>query len=87
VSEAYRVAVKESVFRETPLTEDDFGDDLHLEFPSEDEAQEWMSELNRALPVTGQLVLHTAHPNDTSDADAYLIFKPAQGVWVFDSEN
>lgn len=86
MSETYRVAIKESVFRETPLTEDDFDDDLHLEFPSEDEAQEWVSEINRALPVTGRLVVHTAHPDDTSDADAYLVFKPTQGVWVFESE-
>lgn len=79
----YLVELKDSVFRETPLTEDEFG--RHIEFPSETDAEEWLSDQNRSHSEDGKLILHTAHPNDTSDVDAYVVFKPSQGVWVVDS--
>lgn len=84
MSDPFRVAVKESVFRETPLTEADFDDDLMVEFPSEGDAEAWVTEQNQAHSAMGQLTLHSAHPNDTSDADAYLVFRPT-GVWVPES--
>jgi hypothetical protein len=37
MSERYRIELKESVFRETPLTESEFDDDLQLVLPSETE--------------------------------------------------
>jgi hypothetical protein len=82
VSEGYIVAVKQSVFQETPLTEDDFSDDRQLVFASKEEAEDWTSEQNRRHAKGGRLTLHTAHPNDTSDAAAYLVFQPARGEWV-----
>jgi len=81
----YLVELKDSVFRETPLTEAEFGDDLCIEFSSEADAEEWVSDQNRSHSEMGELTLHTAHPNDTSDVDAYLVFRPTQGVWVVDS--
>jgi hypothetical protein len=79
--DSYLVELKDSVFRETPLTEDEF--DRQIEFPSEADAEEWVSEQNRSHSEMGELTLHTAHPNDKSDADAYVVFKP--GAWVVDS--
>ena len=81
----YLVELKDSVFRETPLTEDEFNDDRQIEISSEADAAEWVSEQNRSHSEMGELTLHTAHPNDTSDVDAYLVFRPSQGVWVVDS--
>ncbi|WIV65884.1 hypothetical protein [Natrialbaceae archaeon AArc-T1-2] len=42
-----------------------------------------VEELNDALPPStmGELTLRKPHPNDASDADAYLVFQP-QGQWV-----
>lgn len=85
MSERYRIELKESVFRETPLTEAEFDDDLQLTFSSEREAAAWVTEQNRAHSEMGELTLHTAHPNDQSDVDAYVVFQPQQGVWVPDS--
>lgn len=39
LNDTYIVAVKQSVFRETPLTEDDFSDDRQLVFASKEEAE------------------------------------------------
>jgi hypothetical protein len=83
--ESYLVELKDSIFRETPLTEDEFDDDRQIEFLSEDDAEEWVADQNRSHSELGELTLHTAHPNDTSDVDAYVVFQPRQGVWVPDS--
>jgi len=82
--DSYLIELKDSVFRETPLTEDEFDYDRQIEFPSEADAEEWVAEQNRSHSEEGELILHTAHPNDTSDVDAYVVFKPTQGVWVAD---
>ncbi len=85
MSESYRIELKESVFRETPLTETEFDDDLQLEFTSETEADAWVAEQNGNHSEMGELTLHTAHPNDSSNVDAYVVFQPTTGVWVSDS--
>ena len=79
--DGYLVELKDSVFRETPLTEDEF--DRQIEFPSEAGAEEWVSEQNRSHSEMGELTLHTAHPYDKSNVDAYVVFQP-QGGWVPD---
>ncbi|MFB6233140.1 MAG: hypothetical protein ABEH61_02670 [Haloarculaceae archaeon] len=83
--DSYLVELKDSVFRETPLGEADFEDDRQIEFPSVADAEEWVSEQNRTHSKLGALTLHTAHPNDKSAVDAYVVFRPSQGVWVPDS--
>lgn len=85
MSECYRIELKESVFRETPLTEAEFDDDLQLEFSTETEAEAWAAKQNRDHSEMGDLTLHTAHPNDKSNVDAYVVFQPQKGVWVPDS--
>ncbi|WP_273836262.1 hypothetical protein [Halococcus sp. PRR34] len=85
MSDNYLVELKASVFRETPLTEDEFDDDLRIEFPSEDHAEAWVSERNRSHSKMGDITLHTAHPNDSSTVDAYVVFQPVQKVWTPDS--
>lgn len=85
MSERYRIEIKESVFRETPLTEAEFDDDLQLVFSLESEAAAWVAEQNGKHSKMGELTLHTAHPNDQLDVDAYVVFQPQQGVWVPDS--
>ena len=82
----YLVELKDSVFRETPLTEDEFDDDLRIELPSEDHAEAWVSEQNRSHSEMGTLTLHTAHPNDKSNVDAYVVFQPVHKVWVPDPD-
>lgn len=84
MSESYLVELKDSVFRETPLTEDEFNEDRQLEFPTVADAEEWVADQNRSHSVMGDLTLHTAHPNDKSNVDAYVVFHPT-GVWVVDS--
>ncbi|WP_340100104.1 hypothetical protein [Salinibaculum salinum] len=81
----YIVELKDSVFRETPLSEVDFDEDRRLAFDSKADAEEWVTERNREHASRGQLTLHTAHPADTSDIDAYVVFQPVKGVWVLDS--
>lgn len=80
----FRVAIKESVFRETPLEADEYEDDPELVFRSEEAARDWIDELDDPHSGTGRLTLHSAHPNDTSGVDAYLVYKPTGG-WVVDS--
>lgn len=80
----YLVELKDSVFRETPLTEDEFDDDLRIEFPSKDHAEAWVSEQNSLHSKMGSLTLHTAHPNDKSNVNSYVVFQPVQKVWVPD---
>lgn len=82
MSDSYLVELKDSVFRETPLTEDEF--DRQIEFSSTAEAKEWVADQNRSHSEMGKLTLHTAHPNNKSDVDAYVVFQP-QGAWVVDS--
>lgn len=83
MSNSYLVELKDSVFRETPLTEDDFDDDRQIEFSSEADAEEWISDQNQLHSKMGELTLHTAHPNDKSDVDAYVVFQP-RGGWFPD---
>ena len=82
----YLVELKDSVFRETPLTEDEFDDDRRIGFPSEDHAEAWVSEQNRSHSEMGALTLHTAHPNDNSNVDAYVVFQPVHKVWMPDPD-
>jgi hypothetical protein len=81
----YIVELKDSVFRETPLAEGDFDDERRLAFDSKADAEAWVTEQNREHTSRRQLTLHTAHPADTSDVDAYVVFQPVKGVWVLDS--
>lgn len=85
MTDSYLVELKESVFRETPLTKEEFDDDLQIEFTSKDDAEAWISDQNRLHSELGELTLHTAHPNDKSTVDAYVVFRPTQGVWVTNS--
>jgi len=84
MSDGYLVELKESVFDETHLSEDEF-DDRRLRFDSEADAAEWVEDRNGEHSRPGSLVVHTAHPNDNSDVDAYIVYKPSQGVWTIDS--
>jgi hypothetical protein len=86
MAEPYRVAIKDSVVRETPLTTDDLADTSELAFASKTDAKSWVEDLNRSVPpeAMGIFALRTAHPNDGSDADAYLTFR-RQGRWVVES--
>ncbi|MHC3438886.1 hypothetical protein ACYJ1Y_12500 [Natrialbaceae archaeon A-gly3] len=79
----FRLAVKQSVFRETSLSAETYGEDPELVFDSEAKARTWIDERNDQLSGHGALTLHTAHPNDSSDVDAYLVYK-SQGVWTVD---
>lgn len=81
---AFRVAVKQSVFRETPLSEDAFDGEPALVFDSEGDARTWLDEQNEQLPGPGTVTLHAAHPDDASGVDAYLVFRPG-GVWTYES--
>jgi len=81
----YIVELKDSVFRETPLAEANFDEDRRLMFGSKADAEEWVTEQNREHTSRWQLTLHTAHPADTSDVDAYVVFQPVKGVWIPDS--
>lgn len=85
MTETYLVEAKSSVFSDTSLAEADFDTDCQREFPSEAAAEDWVSDRMDPYSNAGTLSLHTAHPNDTSDVDAYLVFRPSQGVWVVDS--
>lgn len=90
MTEPYIVALKPSVFRETPFSRADFEFDTdtepRLSFDSEADAESWVNELNQQHTSMGRLTLHTAHPNDKSNVAAYLVFYPAQGVWTVDPE-
>lgn len=80
MSSTYRTSVKDSVVRNTPLTEEDIGDDRHLEFTSKARAEDWIEKQNRSVPCLGRLTLRRAHPEDGSDVDAYVVFQPATGL-------
>ena len=77
---AYRVAVKDSVFRDTPFTEDDFPDDRILEFSSRAEAEDQLNSRNQSVPCLGQLRLRNPHPEDSTGVDAYLVYRAAAGL-------
>lgn len=81
MEDIFRVVPKKSVFRETTLSPDDFGESAVMEFPDRDSAEQWADEQNRSLSGNGRLTVHKAHPKDSSDADAYLVFM-LQGVWT-----
>lgn len=80
----YRVAIKESVFRETPLNEDTFDDDPEIVFDSKNNAQEWIATQNERFFQWGELNLHEVHPDDTSGVDSYLVFK-TKPAWTVES--
>lgn len=88
---SYLVQVKPSVFSETDLTPADFdavsnlslsGDEfdskLNMEFSSREDAESWVEGLDYRKNVgrRGRLRLHSAHSEDHSEVDAYLLFKP-----------
>ena len=83
--DSYLIELKDSVFRETALTEEEFENDRQIEFPSEVDAEEWVFDQNRLHSEMGKLTLHTAHPTDNSDVDAYVVFQP-RGGWVPDPD-
>jgi hypothetical protein len=85
MSETYLVALKDTVFQDTPLTENEFNDDRQIEFASEAAAEEWVAEKNKLHDNLGELTLHDAHPNDKSDVEAYVVFQP-KGGWVPDPD-
>lgn len=85
MADNYIVELKDSVFRETPLTEADFDENRRIVFASKADGEAWVTEQNRRHASMGQLTLHTAHPADKSDVDAYIVFQPVKGVWVPDS--
>lgn len=62
---------------------------LYVEEPTRHEvrvdAEEWVTEQNREHASREQLTLYTAHPADTSNVAAYVVFQPVKGVWVPDS--
>lgn len=78
----YRVSVKDSVFRKTGLSRNEYEESV-LTFDSKADAQAWIDEQNDLFSVPGGLTLHTAHPNDNSGVDAYLVFRES-GVWTVD---
>jgi hypothetical protein len=83
MTDNYVVELKDSVFRGTPLSEDEY-ETGRLRFDSKADAQEWVDDRNAGHSRLGRLVVHTAHPNDSSDVDAYIVYKPSQGVWTYD---
>lgn len=91
MSESYQVEVKKSVFAETTLVRADFDgvsnmttididfqDTPLLDFQSREEAMEWIRALDYKSTTNrfGKLALQSAHSNDESGVDAYLLFKP-----------
>ena len=85
MADDYIVELKDSVFRETPLKETDFDEDRRIAFASRADAESWVAGQNREHANMGRLTLHTAHPADTSNVDAYIVFRPVKGFWVPDS--
>lgn len=82
MTDTFHVTIKQSVFESTGLNPEKYADKL-FSFESKTAAQEWVDDLDNSHAQQGSLILHSAHPNDTSDADAYLIFDPAT-VWTVD---
>ncbi len=85
MSDTYLVELKDTVFQDTPLTEEEFSDDRQIEFSSEADAEAWVSDKNKLHDNLGELTLHDAHPNDNSDVEAYVVFQP-KGGWVPDPD-
>ena len=87
---SYLVEVKPSVFSETTLTPSDFDqisnlateadqfdDRLTMAFRSREGAEEWVNSLDTNYThQVGRLHLQGAHQADSSNVDAYLMFKP-----------
>jgi hypothetical protein len=80
MDDTYRVAVKDSVFQDTPFTEDDFPEDRVLMFGSRAEAEDRISARNQSVPCLGQLRLRSPHPGDDAGVNAYLVFRAADGL-------
>jgi hypothetical protein len=89
--DSYLVEVKPSVFSETSLkpadfdavsnlslSEEEFEGGLLMEFTSEEDAESWVQSYSPEIYThrAGRLRLHSAHRDDGSDVDAYLLFKP-----------
>jgi len=81
MTESYVVAVKQTVYQKTDFSVDDFEDGI-LEFDTKADAEAWVKRHNEGRYGT-KFVLHTAHPNDASDADEYLYVKDIP-VWTVD---
>jgi len=82
MTESFTITIKQSVFDATGLSEEKYANET-FSFESEAAAEEWVADIDAAHSQQGSLILHSAHPNDNSDVDAYLIFDPA-AVWTVD---
>ena len=92
MSDGYVVEVKPAVFGVTSLSRGDFDpvsnmslsdeqfeNEVYMEFSSHDDAREWINELLWGIRYLrkGRVLLVNAHPADASDVNAYLKFQPA----------
>lgn len=82
MAESFQITIKQSVFDAIGLSEEKYADEIFT-FDSETAAEEWVAALDDEHSRQGSLTLHSAHPNDKSDVNAYLIFDPAT-VWTVD---
>jgi hypothetical protein len=82
MTENSQITIKQSVFDAIGLSEEKYADETFT-FESETAAEEWVANLDDEHSQPGSLTLHSAHPNDKSVVDAYLIFDPAD-VWTVD---
>lgn len=82
MTESFQIPIKQSVFDAIDLSEEKYANE-RFTFESELAAEEWVTDLDDEHSQPGSLTLHSAHPNDKSDVDAYLIFDPAT-VWTID---
>jgi hypothetical protein len=82
MAEGFQITIKQSVFDAIGLSEQKYAEEIFI-FESETAAEEWVADLEDEHSQPGSLTLHSAHPNDKSDVDAYLIFDPAT-VWTVD---
>lgn len=55
MADNYIVELKDSVFRETPLTEADFDENRRIVFASKADGEAWVTEQNRRHASMGQL--------------------------------
>lgn len=79
--DAYRVAVKESVFEWTGLSPEAVGEDREIQFINPADAETWVATMNDRFDMPADLTLRDPHPNDASGVDAYLTVQP-QKVWT-----
>jgi hypothetical protein len=90
MSDSFLVEVKPSVFTDTSLTpadfdpvsnlslaEEEFEDRILMEFISREDAESWIWSLHpKPSHRAGKLTIQTAHYQDESEVDAYLLFSP-----------